>query len=623
MPTDRGGSFQNAHDFVMNQPQFTSINVHTMNIFEHGIPVLERLYKASIQGTEIDAKARYPPPRCHPGTRVTVTTEISAWMAKPENANRRWDLLWLYGYAGVGKTAVAQTIGEIAKEPDFALLGAAFFFSRTRKQNDPLRIFISIAYQLATVNEQFRRLVNRQLMEDVSLLEKDMRTQFKKLLLEPLSMLKVEKRLLLIVDGLDECAGYDEQCQIIELISEAAKTPSSLPVIWMICSRPESHIKKKFSDPDTEVNCWRKELPVDDSETRQDIETFLLAQFEKTKKEYHPDVKEDGSWPGAEEVQKIVSAASGLFVYASTAAKFIGDPNAADPDSQLKALIEFIDDSPAKSATTNPLHYLDRLYEQILSEVQPGRVELALKIMGTASQYPTLSALQLANLFGVSEAQFYTTLFRLHSVAVVPPPEKASSESVTFFHASFFDFLKNPKRSGKFAVYPDRIHAEFAKACFNVLNQTKLRYAKNLAWPPQAGDTPAFSVAHQIFTYAADNVWNACMNLGDVGDPGLFEVIVNFRYPFLRFIEDKIPVSKFASFVEWLMKQIRIHNLEDIVQEVKWNDEYLEETFGSTAIDRTGNNSGNSSLSSFTLGLERKCVTVMLSSDFIILSCED
>ncbi|KAJ3575086.1 hypothetical protein NP233_g1339 [Leucocoprinus birnbaumii] len=617
-PAGSAGPFHNASNFVMNQPQF-----YNMHIFENGIPVLERLYQASIHGTEIDAKARYPPPRCHPGTRVSVTKDISDWMLKPDNANRRWGLLWLFGFAGVGKTAVAQTVGEFAKEQT-AILGAAFFFSRTRKQNDPSRVFISIAYQLATVNGDFRHFVNQQLIQDWSLLDKDMRTQFRKLLVEPLTSLKLqnklEKKLLIIVDGLDECAGYEEQCEIIELISKA---PADLPVIWMICSRPESHIKRKFSDADSKIDCWRKELPVDDSETRRDIETFFRSQFEEIRKKYYVDVKEDGSWPSAEIVEKIVSAASGLFVYASTAAKYIGDPTVADPDSQLKALIDFIDDSPAKSATTNPLHYLDKLYEQILSEVQPGLVDLALKILGTASQYNALSALQLANLYGVTEGKFYTALIRLHSVAIIPTADKASRESVTFFHASFFDFLKNPQRSGRFAVYPDRIHAEFAKACFNVLNQTKLRYAKNLAWPPKAGDTPAFSIAHQILAFAADNVWTACMNLEDAGDPELFDVIVKFRYPFLRFIEDKIPVPKFASFIQWLMKQIRIHGIEDIIQAVKWKDEYLEETFGSTAIDKSGNNSGNSSLSSFTLGLDKNSVTVMLSSDFIILSCED
>lgn len=480
-------------------------------------------------------------------------------MANDEHPKRQWDLLWLYGFAGVGKTAVAQTIGELAKEGESPLLGAALFFSRTRKHNDPSRVFISIAYQLSIVEEKYRHLVNEQLMEDPGLLDKDMRTQFKRLLIEPLSRVNINRKLLIIVDGLDECAGYDEQCEIIELISEAAKPPSTLPVIWMICSRPESHIKKKFSNPDAKINCWRQELPVDDSETRKDIETFLRAQFKEITVKYDVEVIEDGSWPTPEIVEKIVNAASGLFIYASTAAKFIGDWNAADPDSQLKALIEFIDDAPAKSATTNPLHYLDKLYEQILSDVQPQLVQLALQIMGTSFLYPALSILQLANLFGLSQSKFYITLFRLHSVIGVPTLELASRDSLHFFHASFTDFLKDPKRSGKFAIYPERIHAEFAKACFDALNQTKLRYAKSLAWPPRAGDTPAFSVAHQILAYAAANVWKACMNLGDTGNAGLFDVIVNFRYPFLRFIEDKIPVPEFSSFVQWLIKQVRHH----------------------------------------------------------------
>lgn len=484
---------------------------------------------------------------------MSLISDITAWV---QDGKRKWDMMWLFGFAGVGKTAVAQTIGEVAM--DDSTLGAAFFFSRTRKQNDPSRVFISIAYQLAVRNEQYRHLVTSQLVTDLGLLQKDIRTQFKKLLIIPLSALKLEKKLLIIVDGLDECRGDDAQREIIRLISDAAKS-SSLPAIWMICSRPEYHIKHTFSNPDLQIDCWRKELPVDDPESRRDIEIFVRAGFKEIMVAYPTvDAAEDGTWPAEDIVEKIVSAASGLFVYASTIIKFIGDETYADPDSQLQAVVAFIDDSPAKAITTNPLHYLDKLYEQILSDVQRNLLPLALQLLGTCALYPRLSVLQLANLYGLSQSKFNAALHRLHSVVDVPPPEKASQESLSFFHASFLDFLKSPARSGRFALNLNAIHASFAKACFGVLGVTKLRYAKTLAWAPKAWDIPAFTLAHDLLMYCTANVWSACINLGDAGDPALFDVIVNFRYPFLRFIEGKIPMSEFSDFTLWLLKQVCI-----------------------------------------------------------------
>ncbi|KAF9442942.1 hypothetical protein P691DRAFT_779144 [Macrolepiota fuliginosa MF-IS2] len=603
------GFFHGSSNFTINDPVITDTSTNIHNHINSGSPVLQRLYEASIEGTEINSQARHPPPRCHPKTRVTITKDIKLWMGGSGE-----QLLWLYGFAGVGKTAVAQTIGEFTIDN---ILGAAFFFSRTRKHNDPSRVFISIAYQLASRNEEYRHLVTKALVTDLGLLQKDMRTQFKKLLVEPLSAMKLEKKLLIIVDGLDECDGNAAQREIIHLISSVAKAPSSLPVVWMICSRPEYQIKHTFLSADFRVECKRRELRVDDSEARRDIETFIRAGFQEIREEYPTvDVQEDGSWPAAEDVDKIVSAASGLFIYTAVLIKFIRDPSYADPDSQIKAVIDFIENSPA--STTNPLHYLDKLYEQILSSVQEGSLHLALQLLGIAAFYPKLPVLQLANLCGVAQGKFYAALNRLYSVVEVPRRENASTDSLHIFHASFIDYLKDSNRSGRFSIDENAIHAHFATQCFGVLGRTKLKYAKELAWAPKQGDTPAFSLAHQILAYSAANVWAACINLGGASNVALFDVIANFKYPFLRYIEDKIPVVQFSEFSLWLLRQVRKHNLQEIVQPVQWEEGYLKETFGSVTIDGNSENS----LRAFAIGMGSNRIIVMLSSDFLILSLE-
>lgn len=513
--------------------------------------VLRLLFESSIQGTELDSSARYPPPRCYPGTRQSIIRGITDWMKNPKRA---WNILWLYGFAGVGKTAIAQTVAEAAKEAH--ILGAAFFFSPTHK-NDPVRLFVSIAYQLAASNGQYRRAVAIQLANDPGLLQKDMRTQFKKLLIEPLSQLELEKKLLIVIDGLDECHGYDEQCEIILLISKAASSPVSLPVIWMIGSRPEYHIKSTFYNADSEIDCWRKDVVVNDSETRRDIEVFIRSRFSEIMKRYSIIPKGGESWPTAGDLEKIINAVSGLFFYAATIVEFVADPYFGGPEDQLSFVISFIEDCSAKVATVNPLYYLDRLYEQILSGVPPALIHRMLQLLGIVAFYPSLPILQLANLFGYTQNRFSSITRRLYSVADIPHPDKASQDALHFFHSSFVDFLRNPARSGRFAINDRLVHLEFAKASFGVLGQATPRFAMNLAWTPAPGDISAFSVARQILYYCAANVWGACLELEDIDDPILLNMLVNFRYPFLRFVKDKIPISPFRDWIEWLTRQVR------------------------------------------------------------------
>lgn len=55
-----------------------------------------------------DSSARYPPPRCHPRTRKEYITKLTN-LAISDDAEH---LLWMFGPAGAGKSAVAQTSTE-------------------------------------------------------------------------------------------------------------------------------------------------------------------------------------------------------------------------------------------------------------------------------------------------------------------------------------------------------------------------------------------------------------------------------------------------------------------------------------------------------------------------------
>ena len=59
-------------------------------------------------------------------------------------------IMWLYGAAGAGKSAIAQTIAELCEE--YKILLASFFFFRADSlRSNSKQLVATIAHQIATV----------------------------------------------------------------------------------------------------------------------------------------------------------------------------------------------------------------------------------------------------------------------------------------------------------------------------------------------------------------------------------------------------------------------------------------------------------------------------------------
>ncbi|KAF9444576.1 hypothetical protein P691DRAFT_796409 [Macrolepiota fuliginosa MF-IS2] len=249
----------------------------TVNNIYTGKTVFEALLPFCSIGATADSSARDPPPRCHPNTRQSVRERLLICLA------------WLHGSPGVGKSAVAQTFAEDCQAG--RCLGGAFFFSRLKGFDKPLRVIPTLAYQLAVNLPGYKAILGQLLADDPAVLQKSMHIQFKKLITEPLSImtsnhsLAVEQPYVMILDGLDECEGESAQCEIIEMISEVTRLRSDLPLLWLICSRPESHLKMTFSRADFMINRGQEELVID-HETREDVDRYLRDGFQKIRAKY-------------------------------------------------------------------------------------------------------------------------------------------------------------------------------------------------------------------------------------------------------------------------------------------------------------------------------------------------
>ncbi|KAF5351092.1 hypothetical protein D9756_008262 [Leucocoprinus leucothites] len=426
--------------------------------FSGGTPdakVLDLLHPHTNPDAAMDSSARDPPPRCHPGTRVNINEKLVGWL---DVLGRDRDMRWLYGPAGTGKSAIAQTFAEACFE--MARLGGTFFFSRPNGRDKPETVVPSLVYQLCINCEAYKTIIASVLASDPQLLQKAISVQFKRLIIEPLLKLQadghpsVRKPFVILLDGLDECAGAQSQCQFIKLISETVRLKRGFPILWLLCSRPEPHLKHTFSRI---PECGREELLLD-PESYEDVTRFLRDKFVEIRDENPYTTTPD--WPPEAQFNVILRVSSGHFQVATVAVNYVNDPIARDPVKQLNTLVAFLEGAE-KIGIDNPLAALDLIYTRIFSEIPDETLPITRQILALLL-FPSISvgnrldsAQTLCNFLRLEQNIFYSALSMLHSVVQVPAPEDAYDKRLSFYHASFGDYLRDPIRSGKFTLKDD------------------------------------------------------------------------------------------------------------------------------------------------------------------------
>ncbi|EKM81463.1 hypothetical protein AGABI1DRAFT_105043 [Agaricus bisporus var. burnettii JB137-S8] len=417
-------SFSNAHDFTINGVSF--------------------------QAGKQDSSARYPPPRCHPDTRLKIREKLMRWLVTEYDD---WKMLWVRGSAGTGKSAVAQSFADSCEEE--GLFGASYFFSRIAGRDKLEAVVPTLVYQLARSVPEYHSFIEHRLAKDQILLRNSPPIQFRKLIVEPFATLQRErprKPIIVILDGLDECAGEKAQREILKMITNAIRTNPDIPLRWLIFSRPEAHLKNTFSRTS---ECGREELIID-TECRENVERYVKDRLIEIKATYNDMIP--AGWPPETKLQELLDVVSGLFIFASTCLNYIDDPEEADPISQLDSLLSFLHRSQGV-VSRNPLAALDLLYSRILQDIPPLVFETTRKLLAFMChrnkldpQHRLVSAQALSNFLRLDQHAFYKAARGLYSAISVPEPGDAAGTQLQFYHASFQDFLLDPHRSDKFVI---------------------------------------------------------------------------------------------------------------------------------------------------------------------------
>ncbi|KIM37525.1 hypothetical protein M413DRAFT_257057 [Hebeloma cylindrosporum] len=295
--------------------------VHVYGAPEGSLGALQR---ATATAAFHNSEQCFDTPKCHPDTRVVILDKIMRWVRMEENENSL--VMWIYGPAGSGKSAIAHTIAELCEDTQ---LLAAFFFSRSDPSRNSIRPLVAtIAYQIYSHFPDLKKSILGALERDPLMFSKSLAHQARCLITEPLLVLRQDgyfnrstAKRLIIIDGLDECADPMAQRDILEVFSKALHR-HHLPLIFLVSSRPEQHISLAFNagllwDLSTRVALDESYVP------DNDIRLFLTDKFEEIKSTHRLRAYISPQWPASEILSELIKRSSGQFIYASTVIRYV------------------------------------------------------------------------------------------------------------------------------------------------------------------------------------------------------------------------------------------------------------------------------------------------------------
>ena len=400
---------------------------------------------------------------CLSGTRQSVLDGIRRWAEDPQERN----VFWLNGLAGTGKSTIAQTFSKIVAQN--GTLGASFFCSRDYLSRKELKnIFPTIAYQLACQYPSFRNRIIRTIEKDPSIASASLISQFEDLIIDPLSSTDI--LCVIVIDALDECIDDQPASALLSVLGRYVK---NLPLIKIfVTGRPEPRIRGGFRlpllEPITQIFLLHKiELANVDKDIRLYLREKLIAVAKR-----RSDFDLTNPWPCEYELAILTKKSLGLFIFASTLAKFIGSED-RNPIEQLQIIVSAPDSTVHEGRTG-----IDTLYAQVLQHASSDIEDSAVfanfrRVVGAVIlAFNPLSMTQIANLLDINPSLIPTTLRHLHSVLLIP---NDGSEEIRIFHKSFPDFLQDRDRcsDSKFFIDPPVHHGNMALGCLELLKKLK------------------------------------------------------------------------------------------------------------------------------------------------------
>jgi hypothetical protein len=412
--------------------------------------------------------AKQHDPICHENTRVELLQEIHEWAKGLDEQC----IFWLSGLAGTGKSTIARTIARYYF--DKKCLGASFFFSRGGGDVGHAGKFVtSIALQLASSIPGVQQYICDAITERSDIASQSLRDQWHQLVLRPLSKLNgssCQSLYILVIDALDECDNDNNIRAILQLLAQI-RSVEAVQIRVFLTSRPETPIQYGFRDiPNTERHDFVLHN-IASSTADHDIRISLEYDLRIVGQERSLGP----GWPGDDTITRLVQVASGLFIWAATACRFIrqGKQFAA---RRLDMIL-----NSSSNAATEPDKHLNEIYITVLrnsvaaeytEEEKEELYYMLRQVLGSiAILLSPLPVYPLSKLFHITMEDIDQTLEDLHSILNIP---KDKTQSLRLHHPSFRDFLLNSNRCSNLSFWVDekQTHQKLADSCVRLMSSS-------------------------------------------------------------------------------------------------------------------------------------------------------
>ncbi|RXW13117.1 hypothetical protein EST38_g12736 [Candolleomyces aberdarensis] len=415
-----------------------------------------------------DRETSPPNSACFPSTRIEIIRRIVAWA--DSTLLRNTHVLWLYGFVGCGKSAIALAIA-LKFERRKRLVGSFFFFRNTGDRSRMTRFATTLACQLAAAIPEVAPFIKKAVKEEPGLLQSSLVAQLRRLVYEPfkaaakrarlLKMFLLKGPFLIVIDGLDECEDRKDLVAFIDDMLEFFKKHPLVPLRFFITSRVEQHIQGHLKNDQVRLENLINHCSWDD------INTFMQTCFEAEKKRnpvINAYIQKHGDWPTKKDRDQLVDHIGGSFIFASALFRYIVDPT-DHQSTPMDRLPHTLNMSPG----------LDTLYLRTLSRSQD--LPHFSNIISTfALLFEPLPIVGIAELLGIESYEVIRVLVNLQAIIHIPGTDDLP---VTMCHTSLRDFLTTESRSRCFFA-PPSFHIYLTNRCRDIKKEQRSGTAATL-----------------------------------------------------------------------------------------------------------------------------------------------
>jgi hypothetical protein len=355
-------------------------------------------------------------------------------------------IILLTGVAGYGKSAVASTIAEWFKARK--RLASSYFFDRNDfNRNRVDNVFTTMARDIADSNPQFKDTLWKAVKDSRSLRKTtDVMEQFTQFILNPAQQLTTIGPIIIVFDGLDECADPATRRNFIHVLAEEfPKLPANFRLF--ITARPDDDILRGLAS-----RPFSRHIRMEDIEThstRADLSAYVVEQLApiNTALEAH--------WPQTQWRDELVNKAECLFIWISTACRFIRNEGKLGTNHANRLRI-ILSETPPSLGSLDTLYI--RVLRSILDEQDSDAMTQFKAVMGNvlAVKVP-LSTIAFSNILAADKS-VYGSDNRPSVPSVVPYlgsmliGSADPGRPIQFLHLSFKDFLTTSSRSETFFI---------------------------------------------------------------------------------------------------------------------------------------------------------------------------